>query len=74
MELILLSSRFNIQKSYVLTTGSVTLLALDAGGIVELILITSRFNIQKFYVLTTECVYTSCTVLKTNNYYFPKHQ
>ena len=57
-----------------ISLGSVTLLAPEAGDIVELILLSSRFNIQKFYVLTTECIYTSCTVLRTNSYYFPKQQ
>ena len=57
-----------------ISLGSVTLLAPEAGDIVELILLSSRFNIQKIYVLTTECIYTFCTVLRTNSYYFPKQQ
>jgi hypothetical protein len=51
-----------------ISIGSVTLLAPEAGDIVELILLSSRFNIKKFYVLTTENIYTSCIVLRTNSY------
>jgi hypothetical protein len=57
-----------------ISLGSVTLLAPEAGDIVELILLSSRFNIRKFYVLTTGCIYTSCIVLRKNSYYFPKQQ
>jgi hypothetical protein len=57
-----------------ISLGSVTLLAPEAGDIVELIVLSSRFNIKKFYVLTTECIYMFYTVLRTNSYYFPKHQ
>jgi len=57
-----------------ISLGSVTLLAPEAGDIVELILLSSGFNITKFYVLTTECIYTFCTVLRTNSFYFRKQQ
>jgi hypothetical protein len=55
-----------------ISLGSVTLLAPEPGDIVELLQLSSGFNIQTFYVLTTEGIYTFCTVLRTNSYYFPK--
>ena len=57
-----------------ISLGPVTLLAPEAGDIVELTPYSPGFNIQKFYVLTTECIYTFCTLLRTNSYYFPKEQ